>query len=261
MMADSSAEVSKALWFRTWPARGEATARLVCFPHAGVGASLCNGWSESLPDNVELLAVQLPGRENRMQEAPLREFDPLSKALHKILPNYLDLPMGLFGYSFGGMIAFEVARGMVEYGAVPAHLFVGACAAPQVHTVPDPISELPDEEFLGQIQANFGGIPAQIAGQPELLQLMLPALRADIHASETYRYTDGEPLPLPISALGGSDDPMISMSDMAAWKEQTSERFRHRVYAGGHFFIRERFGQVLRYVGEQLNDYVAAAMA
>ena len=260
-MAETQAEALKALWFRTWPARSKATARLVCFPHAGVGASLCNGWSESLPDNVELMAVQLPGRENRMQETPLREFGPLKKALQEILPNYLDLPMGLFGYSFGGTFAFELARGMVEYGAVPAHLFVGASVAPQVPRNLEHISELPDEEFIGQIQANFGGIPPQIAGQPELLKLMLPALRADMHAIETYEYTPQEPLPLPITAFGGSDDPVISMSDMAAWKQQTSQRFRHRVMAGGHFFIREKFPQVLRYVGDQLNEYVAAAMA
>ena len=261
MMADSPAEVSKALWFRTWPARGEATARLICFPHAGVGASLCNGWSESLPDNVELMAVQLPGRENRLQETPLREFDPLKRALEEILPNYLDLPMGLFGYSFGGTFAFELARGMVDRGVVPAHLFVGACVAPQVPRSLEEVSELPDEEFIAQLQANFGGIPPQIAGQPELLRMMMPAMRADMHAIETYEYEPGDPLPLPITAFGGSDDSVISMSDMAAWREQTTERFRHRVFAGGHFFIRERYPQVLRYVGERLNEYVAEALA
>ena len=260
-MADTATEVSKDLWFRTWPARSEPMARLVCFPHAGVGASLCNGWSESLPDCVELMAVQLPGRENRLQETPLREFTPLKEALQKILPNYLDLPMGLFGYSFGGTFAFEVARGMIDFGAVPAHLFVGAAIAPQRRRNIEHISELPDEEFIAKLQAHFGGIPPQIAGQPELLKMMMPALRADMHAIETYDYEPGEPLPCPITAFGGSDDPVISMSDIAGWREQTTERFRHRIFAGGHFYIRERSQHVMRYVGEQLHDYIAKALA
>jgi surfactin synthase thioesterase subunit len=223
-----------------------------------VGASLCNGWSESLPDNVELMAVQLPGRENRLQETPLRDFAPLKRALEEILPNYLNLPMGLFGYSFGGTFAFELARGMVEYGAVPAHLFVGAVGAPQLKRELPVISELPDEAFIAEVQAHFGGIPPQIAGQPELLKMMLPTLRADMHAIETYEYQAGKPLPCPILAFGGSDDSVISMAQVAAWSDQTTDRFRHRIFSGGHFFIRDHYPQVMKFVGERLNEYVAA---
>ncbi len=257
-----TAGVAEATWLRTWPARsGGATARVVCFPHAGVGASLCNGWAETLPENIELMAVQLPGRENRMQETPLREFGPLKEALYEILPKYFDLPMGLLGYSFGGTFSFEIARGMVKYGFPPCHLFVGASPAPQIERRFPAISEMPDEQFVGELQAHFGGIPPQIVGHPELLKMMMPAMRADMHAIEAYQYEEGEPLPCPITALGGSDDPAITMADLAGWAEQTSASFRHRIFAGGHFFIRERYAQVMRYVGEQMEQHVAAKTA
>ncbi len=252
-------EVAKETWFRTWPAKsGQPNARLIVFPHAGVGASLCNGWSESLPEGVELMAVQLPGRENRVQEPPLENFEPLIEALYHILPNFLDLPMGLFGYSFGGTLSFELARGMVAYGKPPCHLFVGAVMAPHVDRNLPVISQLPDEEFIGQLQAHFGGIPPQIAGEAELLKLMLPAMRADMHAIESYDYVAGDPLPCPITALGGSDDPVGDMAGLNAWAEQTSDQFRHRIFAGDHFFIRQRHAQVMRYIGEQLEQHVAA---
>lgn len=222
---------------------------------------MCNGWSESLPENIELMAVQLPGRENRLQEPPLREFGPLKTALREILPHYIDLPMGLLGYSFGGTFAFELARAMVQYGAPPCHLFVAAIMAPQNERKLPAISELSDDEFIAQVQANFGGIPPQIANEPELLNMMLPALRADMHTIETYRYQPGEPLPCPITALGGSDDAVASMADLAGWAEQTSGQFRHRIFAGGHFFIRERYPQVMRYVGAQMEQHVAAQTA
>jgi len=257
-----TSEISKSTWFRTWPARnGQPIARLICFPHAGVGASLCNGWSESLPDSVELMAVQLPGRENRLQEPPLRDFEPLKLALRQILPNYIDLPMGLFGYSFGGTIAFEIAREMTDHDAPPCHLFVGAIAAPQLERAVSSISELPDEAFIAEIQANFGGIPPQVAEEPELLKMVLPAMRADMHIIETYRYQPGRPLPCPITALGGSDDPVATMADLSRWSELTTGRFRHRIYTGRHFFVREHYPQIMRYVGQQLEQHVAVATA
>ena len=188
------------------------------------------------------------------------EFGPLKQALYEILPNYLDLPMGLFGYSFGGTFAFELARGMVEYGVPPCHLFAGAAIAPQLPRNLPVISELPDEQFIAEVQASFGGIPPQIAGQSELLKLMLPALRADMHAIESYQYTPAEPLPCPITAFGGSEDPVISMADTAAWSAQTSGRFRHRIFPGGHFFIRERYHQVMQYVSAQMTEHIAAAV-
>ena len=205
------------------------------------------------------MAVQLPGRENRLQETPLREFGPLKHALQQILPNYLDLPMGLFGYSFGGTFAYELARGMVEYGVAPSHLFVGAAVAPQLPRNLEPISELPDEQFVAELQANFGGIPPQIAGQQELLQMMLPALRADMHAIESYKHVPGEPLPCPITAFAGSEDTVISMAEMSAWSQQTAARFRHRVFPGDHFFIRDRYHQVMQYVSAQMTEHITVA--
>jgi surfactin synthase thioesterase subunit len=239
-------------WIRVWPARQTPTIRLVCFPYAGAGASMCNGWTDHLAADIDLLAVQLPGRETRLREEPLREFGPLKKALESVLPPYLDLPMALLGYSFGGTIAFEVARQMLGHEVPPCHLFVGAAVAPQADRGIEPISHLPDEQFLAAIQENFGGIPPQLVGHDELLQLVLPALRADMHCIENYNYQPAPPLPCPITAFGGTDDTVASLAALGGWQAQTSSTFTHRMFPGGHFFIRERTPQVMRMVSDKL---------
>src|SRR5690606_28289447 len=130
-MAHLLMSATENIWIRLWPSRQPPSIRLVCFPYAGAGASMCNGWTDYLADDIELLAIQLPGRENRLREEPLQELAPLKKELEAILPHYFDLPMALFGYSFGGTIAFEVAREMNDHGVPPCHLIVGAAVAPQ----------------------------------------------------------------------------------------------------------------------------------
>lgn len=244
-------------WFRIWPAAGQARVRLVCFPYAGVGASMCTGWMEHLEPWIELLAVQLPGRENRLREKPLEDLGPLKTALEATMPQYLDLPVALLGYSFGGTIAFEVARQMVAHDVPPCHLFIAATTAPHAKRRLEPITQLPDAEFINEIQLHFGGIPPEIARQNELLELLLPALRADMRVVETYEYVPGEPLPCPITALGGSDDTVVSMADLSGWGQHTRAKFRHRMYRGGHFFIRDQLPQMLRFINQQLAPYAS----
>lgn len=245
------------LWIRVLPSRKPPKIRLVCFPYAGSGASMCNGWTDHLADDIELLAIQLPGRENRLREAPLQEMGPLKAALEGVLPQYLDLPMALLGYSFGGTIAFEVAREMNVRGVPPCHLIVAAAVAPQSERKLAPITHLPDDEFVAAIQQNFGGIPPQLVGHEELLQLVLPALRADMHCIENYDYLPGEPLPFPITCIGGSEDTVATMAELGGWQAQTTSTFTHRLFPGGHFFIRERVPQVMRMVSEKLVPHKA----
>jgi surfactin synthase thioesterase subunit len=218
---------------------------------------MCNGWTDHLADDIELLAIQLPGRENRLRETPLQEMAPLKKELEAVLPHYFDLPMALFGYSFGGTIAFEVAREMTTRGIPPAHLIVGAAVAPQSDRRLNPITHLPDDQFVEAIQKNFGGIPPQLAGHDELLKLVLPALRADMHCIEGYNYQPGDPLPCPITCIGGSEDSVVSMAELGAWQSQTTSTFTHRLFPGGHFFIRERAPQVMRVVNDKLAPHKA----
>ncbi|MCA9267958.1 MAG: thioesterase, partial [Planctomycetales bacterium] len=194
-----------------------------------------------------------PGRENRLSEPAMTDLALMQDALESALPPFFDRPMALFGYSLGASIALEVARRMVEHEVPPVHLFAAAAAAPQLERRVQQTTHLADDAFLEAIQQHFGGIPPEIAANPELLQVVLPALRADMTIIETNPYREGQPLPCPITVIGGSEDAIVPLAELAAWRDLTRGAFTHRLYPGGHFFIRERLAQVVRLVNERLD--------
>ena len=137
----------------------------------------------------------------------------------------------------GGVIGFELTRHLRRTGRpVPRHLFVSAARAPHLPRRGDDIHQLPDAAFVGAVR-RMAGTPEKVLQDPELVQLMLPALRADFELVETYRYADGEPLTIPISAFGGVGDDMVDRADLASWAEQTEGPFALRMLPGNHFFL------------------------
>jgi medium-chain acyl-[acyl-carrier-protein] hydrolase len=221
--------------------------RLFCIPYAGGAASAYRGWAEGLPDDVDVCAVQLPGRGARFREAPFRNMADLVPALAEGLLPLLDLPFALFGHSMGAVVAFELARELRRRGGRPPALLAlsGHQAPPRPDPKP-PISHLPDEEFLAEVQTRYDGIPPEVLAEEELLQLLLPVLRADVQLLESYTYVQEAPLDCPISCFGGEDDPHVSLADLEAWGDETRGPLRVRTFPGGHFFVESARDEVLR---------------
>jgi surfactin synthase thioesterase subunit len=216
---------------------GEGAVRLFCLPHAGGGSSTFRRWSEEVPPGVEVCPVQLPGREGRLTEAPFTDVEPLVASLAEAIGPYLDRPFALFGHSMGGVIGFELARHLERVGQPgPAHLFVSASRAPQLPRRREPIHALPDAAFIDAVR-RMAGTPERVLQHAELVQLVLPALRADFELVETYRYREGAPLAGPISAFGGVGDDLVRRSELAGWAEQTGGPFGLRMLPGNHFFL------------------------
>lgn len=213
-------------------------------------------WGNYLPQDVEVVGIHLPGREALMGE-PLRDsIDALASAVQAATETCLDRPFAFFGHSMGAWIAFELARTFEREGKrVPVHFFASGRRAPQILDPRTAIHQLADEDLVNATTKLFGGIPAAVLAEPELMELLLPVLRADLTAVETYRYLPGPPFRCPLSAFGGQSDSQVSLSDLERWGEQTQLSFDVQLFPGAHFYLNDTSGEALcRVIGKTLQN-------
>lgn len=246
-------------WLNTPRPKPRAGLRLFCFPYAGGGTAIFHAWSDGRLADVEVCAIQLPGREARLGEPPFSDLTPLLEALLANLPPYLDRPFAFYGHSFGALIAFELARHLRHHShARPVHLFVSALRAPSLPSPNPPLHPLPDGAFVTEMERLYGGIPGPVKEHRELMDLLLPTLRADVTLMERYVHVAGQPLDCPISAFGGRADTTLSREELGAWRDQTDNSFLLRMLPGGHFFVRTDRDLLLSYLAQDLMLFQAS---
>ncbi len=225
---------------------------LFCFPYAGGSGAVFRAWPKALP-GVDVRPVQLPGRAGRFREAPHTRVRALAVAACDGLQEHLGEPFALFGHSFGALVAFELARELRRRGGPqPVHLFISARRGPRRPDPVPPLHGLSDDRFLAEVRSRYGGIPDAVLEEPELLALLLPTLRADLQAVETYTYEPEPPLEVPISAFGGLNDPWAGLEDLEAWQDETRGRFTLTRFPGGHFYLNESETALLEALGTQM---------
>ncbi|MFL6283821.1 MAG: thioesterase II family protein [Pyrinomonadaceae bacterium] len=233
-MNDATAD---SLWFAKARTDERARIRLFCFPYAGGSAVTFRGWPALLAPEVEVYAVQLPGRWPRSHEPPYDDARSLVGALLPVMERHIDRPFALFGHSMGGAIAFELARRLRgEFGVEPLHLFVSGRRAPHMGYAGPTIYDLPEPEFKEALR-RLGGTPAEVLEHPELMELLVPLLRADIALSQTYRCESRPSLTCPLTVFGGLKDGHDEPEVLAAWREHTVGAFDMKMFEGDHFFI------------------------
>ena len=240
--------------------RPDARLRLLLLPHAGGGASMFRGWADALPPDVEVCPVQLPGRENRVAERAFDRMEPLVRALADVRERWRDLPYAVFGHSNGALVGFELARlarlARRTGTPGPVHLFASGRRAPDVPSRLPDVHRLPDAELIEEL-GRLGGMPVQVTQHPELMQLLLPLLRADMALIETYEYRDEPPVSIPITAYTGTGDPRVTVDEAQAWERHTTGGFRLRVFPGDHFYLARGDGQVLATLSADLRSVVS----
>ena len=240
-------------WFVCPLTNPEAETRLFLFPYAGGGPAAFGKWPAELPGNIETWIVHYPGRGSRHNELPVKQIITLTERLFQAIQPLLDKPFAFFGHSLGGLVAFGLTRNLHRQNLPqPQMLFISACGAPGIPDPHPPIHALPDAEFPQALQ-DLNGIPAEIFNLPELMELLLPALRADFEAIESYRYTSNElPLNCPIIALGGLYDPRVSRERLDGWTLQTNAGFKSHYFPGDHFFINTAREAVIAFIATEL---------
>ncbi|MEU4685792.1 thioesterase II family protein [Streptomyces xinghaiensis] len=234
-----------ALWLRRFHPAPDRAIRLFCLPHAGGAASFFVPLSRALSADLDVLAVQYPGRQDRWREEGVESLGELARQVYESIAPLADRPLALFGHSMGATLAFEVARLLERRaGTVPAHLFVSGRRAPSRHR-DEAVHRLGDEALLADVRL-LSGTDSSLLGDEEFLRLALPAFRADYKAIETYRYRPGPPLRCPITALTGDSDPKTTLDEVRSWSEHTSAGFGMKIYPGGHFFLSGHQDAILR---------------
>lgn len=190
-------------------------------------------------------------------ENSFSRMSPLIQTLVQVILPHLDQPFAFFGHSMGALVSFELARQLRKsYGLTPIHLFVSGHRAPQLLLPDAPIHALPEAEFIEKLR-NMNGTPIKVLEHAELMELTLPALRADFAVCETYSYISEPPLDCPITAYGGLKDNRVSHGQLEAWRAQTSDSFTLQLFPGDHFFLHSATPLLLRALSQELSKVVS----
>ncbi|MEU5599323.1 alpha/beta fold hydrolase [Streptomyces sp. NPDC020298] len=248
MTADTTVETGS--WIRRFHPGPEGAPRLVCLPHAGGSASYFFPVSRQLASVADVLAVQYPGRQDRRHEPCIDSIPDLADALARELLPYGDRPLTLFGHSMGASLGFEVALRLEAAGVTVRHFFASGRRAPS--TPRDERVHLRDDDGLIADIKRLSGTDAQVLGDDEIMRMILPAIRADYRAAETYRWTAGPPLACPVTVLTGDTDPHVTDEEARAWARHTTGTFELKVYPGGHFYLNSQAGAVIALIDKTL---------
>jgi pyochelin biosynthetic protein PchC len=232
-------------WLRRFHPTAHSPVRLVCLPHAGGSASYYHPLSADLAARgIETLTVQYPGRQDRRTEPAAGSIAELADGVTDALAGWSDLPLVLFGHSMGAVVAFETAQRLARTGNPAVALLVSGRRGPTTSRTEPLVHQMSDDEVVAEIMS-MDGTAGALLSDPELLDLIMPAVRADYRAIETYAVEDGALVHCPLTALVGAADPKTTPEEARAWSVHTTGRFDMTVFAGGHFYLADQRAAVV----------------
>lgn len=237
-------------WYLEYKKNPSASVRLFCFHHSGGGASSYYPWIDYLSPNIEMIAIQLPGRENRFTEPLNNRVGDIVSQLSTRFAVYTDKPFFVFGHSLGALISFEFTKSIHQlYSIYPFHMIISATKAPHLPFRMRNLSRLNDKDLKEQLKI-YNGIDERILNDDELLDLFLPIVRSDFSIYENYSYYESKPLPCDILAFSGINDKTVTPEEILAWDKYTEGKFEYLSFPGGHFFLRDKQKRILEIINQ-----------
>ncbi len=238
--SDVAATLTNDACFPLYKPQTDAAINVFALPYAGGGASIFREWGKGIgwPTDWTFSALQLPARENRIDETGLTNMADLVAILAKSIAPYTHRPWALLACSLGCKIAFELARHFEAKNAAPKLLFFMACPAPGIpinhHT-----SSATDAVFIEEVR-KLGGTPPEVLMNAEMMQAVGKALRADCALAESYLADPSASTSVPIVLMAAEDDHLVPLNDAIRWQDHCTNKLDFRAVNGGHFFMRQQ---------------------
>ncbi|MEM1370558.1 MAG: alpha/beta fold hydrolase [Cyanobacteria bacterium P01_H01_bin.15] len=218
--------------------RSQPQIRLFCFAYAGGAASVFHHWGAAFPSSIEVCAIELPGRARRLIEPPFQNLPELLAALGPALLPYTNIPFACFGHSLGALLAYEFSHWTRQKRQqVPKKIFVSAASSPNLPQREPLMHVLNDQDFIAELK-RYNGTPHEVLENTELMEFMLPTLKADFAILETYQYPAHPILKSPIQGFWGQTDEIVTQEEMQAWSHLTID-YSLKTFPGDHFFLFE----------------------
>ncbi|MBP2325700.1 surfactin synthase thioesterase subunit [Kibdelosporangium banguiense] len=240
-------------WIRRFVPSPEAATRLVCLPHAGGSASYYLPVAKALAPKVDVLALQYPGRQDRRDEPGLTTVADLADGVFDALRPWTDKPLTIFGHSMGASVAYELTRRLQEAGTKPIALFASGRPAPNRTREDNKTYLLNDKDLTAEVKA-LGGAGSHLLDEPDILNMVLPAIRTDYQAAETYKWTPGPKLTCPIHAFIGDADPKVNADEARSWSDHTTGEFSLQVFEGDHFYIDKHAPAIIAAISARIDQ-------
>jgi len=254
--------IENSKWFVPHSLSRAAKINLFCFHHAGGSAGFYSQWPKHLTTMVNVISIQLPGRESRYGEGFSTSIDEIVSELVKYDAVFTDKPYIIFGHSLGALVGFMLARELVKMQKPQPTFFISSAhPAPRRVELVDKLHELPDIEFVQKMSKKYGGISKEVLNSEELLQFLTPRFRADIFLSESNVYKEISPVKFPIAVMHGENDKSVSQEGILAWQNETEENVRFHSFSGDHFFVESQEKEVLGIINKLIAQHLWALEA
>lgn len=229
----------------------DSSIDLFCFPYAGSGASIFYSWANYLNPKINIYGFLAPGKEDRISEELIVDLNTLVQNAVEELKQIINKPFVLFGHSMGSVLAFEIAKTLESETITPELVILSGRPPPRFGLKMNPISHLGDKELIAELH-KLEGTDTRILENDELMELLLPIIRADFRISEAYKSSASLKINSPMIAIGSEEDPWLNVAEFSEWKDYSNSTTKIHFFPGGHFYLREHIDLLTAFLNTEI---------